>query len=1388
MRSTVVVAHPACGSSPRRVPQTRVVCLLRRAFGLILLSTTSVLAISSSGGITSAHAQGGAASAAASAGGADSVSGTGGNGDSDFSSGGSSQYRGGGGGGAGATGGNGGRGYNNPAGPALGGATAGASGADGASGGDAAGNGGGGGAHGFVGTLPSGQSSGGSGGSGGASSGGGGGGGAGGYGAVVSGNGALTGNVTGGNGGNGGSGFTMGSGGSGGIGLLVQGSSNLTVGNGLAIKGGSGGFTQDGSGIFGAGGSGGAGGHAVDVRTSGLVLTNNGSIAGGDGCIGGNGGPGIVGGPPGTGPRYSGSDGAAGIGIIGAGLSVINNGLISGGQGYAGRTAYQANAVTFTGGVNSLTITAGSQISGKVDAYSAADTLGLGGNVDGTFALGQVGVTGSTAQYRGFGVLEKSGTGVWTVNGTGTVPLLYRLTGGVLDLDGATQSATSLLLNGGSLRNGELGTAGPLDLRAGSIAASLSGTGFVSKTTSGTVTLSGTNSYSGTTTVSDGVLEITSSSAIGDGSSSNSLIFDGGTLRAIADVISPDTRAVLMSGLGYIDTNGHTVGLAGNISGAEDLTKLGNGTLTLSGMNAGYSGAIEIAAGTLDVQSDNALGSSAGGTNVASGATLAIGGDISLVGEAISLAGSGVGGAGAVRNLSGDNSHSGQLTLTDDSRINSDAGSLTLSGPIDATLAGRVLMLGGAGSGVVVGAVRAGVGEVVKDGAGIWTLSGDNLYAGSTTISGGILQALGSGSLGDGSSTNVLIFNGGILQAIGDLSSPSTRGVQVQSSGAIDTNGHAVSFDGILTGTGQLTKTGAGILTLAGSNTASQSYSGTLLIEGGTLAINGLFGDLDLIGGLNQAEVRVRSGGVLLGTGRVAGSIFLEGGRLSGALFITGTTDMGAGSVLSGTATVGGDLVLGSGSLVSPGNSPGTITVLGSTTFSAGSTYNVETVAGTTTSDLIAITGSLAITGGDVRHIGLPGTYLPSQTYTIITAAGGVTGQFDSVSSAYLFLTPSLIYNPTSVELKLDRNNTSFTALAATANQFSSAAALDGLDSNNEAKRAVTGLSDVNQVRDAFDQLSGEIYASTLTGLIEDSRFVRDVLNQRMGVQSSAQDGAGSNSYWVDPVWMSGFGSWGTNDGDAATAALDRRSRGLFIGSDGVAPGDVQLGAMAGWSKANYDVNRGVSSAEVESGHIGFYAGTMLSGTQLKAGAAYTHSAVDVARAIAIPGFRDKLSSSFTANTAQIFTEISHSFEAAPSMRLEPFVNLAHVNVDTSGFMESGGDAALASDGGHGDATFTTLGIRGQSQITLNDIDFTLNASLAWRHGFGGNPQQALRFAEADTPFTIAGTSIAGDTALLEVGMSAEVSPNTQLSVTYAGQFGSGLNESSVKAQLGVRF
>lgn len=1389
MPPSAMIAHSANVSEERRGSGPRVVSFARRALGLLLLSTTSILALSPPGAISAAYAQGGAASAAASAGGADSILGAGGNGDSDFSSGGSSQYRGGGGGGAGATGGNGGRGYSNGAGAALGGASAGASGADGAWGGNEAGNGGGGGAHGFVGTLPSGQSTGGNGGNGGGSSGGAGGGGAGGYGAVVSGNGALTANVTGGNGGNGGSGFTMGSGGSGGIGLLVQGSSSLTVGNGVAVKGGSGGYTQDGSGIFGAGGSGGAGGNGVDVRTLGLVLTNNGSITGGDGRIGGNGGSGIVGGPPGTGPRYSGTDGAGGIGITGAGLTVVNNGSISGGQGYAGRSAYRANAVTFTGGVNSLTITAGSQITGVVDAFSTADTLGLGGSADGTFALGQIGASGSTAQYRGFGILEKSGTSLWTVTGASTMPLVYRVTGGFLDLAGTTQTATSLLLNGGTLQNGELASTGLFDLQAGSVTAALSGTGAVSKTTSGTVTLLGANTYSGTTTLGEGVLEIASSSAIGDASATNSLIFNGGTLRAIDDLVSPDTRAILLSGLGYVDTNGYIIDFAGGISGTGDLTKLGSGTLTLSGLNANYAGAIEVAAGTLNVQSDTALGSSTGGTIVASGATLELEGNISLLGETISLAGSGVGGAGALRNLSGDNSLSGQVTLTDDSRINSDADSLTLSGYIDASVpGGRLLTLGGAGNGTISGSIGANIAGVVKDGSGVWTLSGDNLYAGSTTVTGGVLQASGSGSLGDGSSTNLLIFNGGVLQAIGDIASPATRDLQVQSSSTIDTNGHSISFDGILSGSASLIKTGSGTLTLAGSNTSTQSYTGALLIEGGTLSIDGLFGDFDPTGGLNQAEIRVRTGGVLSGTGRVAGTVFVEGGHLNGDLLITGTTEIGAGGILSGNTTVGGDLILGAGSVVSPGNSPGTITVLGNSTFSAGSTYNVETVPGTSTSDLIAVTGSLSITGGDVRHIGLPGAYLPSQTYTIITASGGVTGQFDSVSSSYLFLTPSLIYNLTSVELKLDRNNTSFTALAATANQYASAAGLDAVGIGNAAKRAVTALTDPNQARAAFDLLSGEVYGSVMTGLIEDSRFLRDALNQRLGVDSALQEGSGASSLMSTPVWMSGFGAWASNDGNATAAALDRRSQGLFIGTDGIAAGDIRFGVMAGWNAANYDVNLRASSAEVESGHIGVYAGKVVGGTQFKLGASYTYSSVDVARAVAIPGFDDELSSSFTANTAQIFTEISHSFDTVSSVRLEPFVNLAYVNVSTNGFRESGGAAALASNGGHADSVFTTVGIRGESRMTVDDVELTLNASVAWRHSFDDGMRHTLRFAEADTPFIVAGAPVAADSALLEVGLSTDVAPNAQLSINYSGQFSDGLIENGVKAQLGVRF
>lgn len=130
----------------------------------------------------------------------------------------------------------------------------------------------------------------------------------------------------------------------------------------------------------------------VQFSASGATFTNSGTITGGNGGVGGISGAG------------NGSNGAGGAGIVGAGLTTINSGTITGGLSGDGVT--RANPITFTGGPNILELRAGSSITGNVVAFSAADTLRLGGTTNASFDVSQI---GASAQYRNFGVFQKAG-------------------------------------------------------------------------------------------------------------------------------------------------------------------------------------------------------------------------------------------------------------------------------------------------------------------------------------------------------------------------------------------------------------------------------------------------------------------------------------------------------------------------------------------------------------------------------------------------------------------------------------------------------------------------------------------------------------------------------------------------------------------------------------------------------------------------------------------------------------------------------------------------------------------------------------------------------------------------------------------------------------------
>ncbi len=155
---------------------------------------------------------------------------------------------------------------------------------------------------------------------------------------------------------------------------------------------------------------------------------------------------------------------------------------------------------------------------------------------------------------------------------------------------------------------------------SGSIAnAGSSGSTGLAKLGPGTLVLSGTNTYTGGTLLAAGTLSLAGSGAIG---ASGTITFAGGTLQFTAtdtrDYTSGTDRFSNSANQAYnIDTNGQTVTLSGNLtSSGGSLTKLGAGTLVLSGTNT-YNGGTTVSGGILDVLNATAL---ADGSNLTVGA------------------------------------------------------------------------------------------------------------------------------------------------------------------------------------------------------------------------------------------------------------------------------------------------------------------------------------------------------------------------------------------------------------------------------------------------------------------------------------------------------------------------------------------------------------------------------------------------------------------------------------------------------------------------------------------------------------------------------------------------------------------------------------------------
>ena len=765
----------------------------------------------------------------------------------------------------------------------------------------------------------------------------------------------------------------------------------------------------------------------------------------------------------------------------------------------------------------------------------------------------------------------------------------------------------------------------------------------------------------------------------------------------------------------------------------------------------------------------------------------------------------------------------------------------------------------GTGSGDLVALFGGGLVTNLATG----TISANN-GSNAVSISGGTTRTVDNSGIitntGAGFATGILIQGAGATNTItntatGQISgtfngifTSSTAALTLNNAGAItSTNGSAVeaTLGGTLTNSGTIASTNSnGILT---RNTAAAQVINSGTITGAVNAINFTNAGGGAVGATHTVRLQtgsVLNGNVLGGTG--TDNLILEGTGTesiakfsnfetlsmqgadwtlsnvgtfgtstsvqSGTLHVNGTltspiVTMAVGGTLAGTGTIVG-AVTNNGN-VAPGNSIGTLNITGPYVQAGGSRLTVE-VDSSGASDLLSVTGTATIQSGAAVNVeAAPGTYTVGTPSTILTATGGVTGTYDTLTDNAAFVDFALNYDANNVFLDVLQSSVAFASVAETPNQAATGGAVDSLDAGSAVKTAVFGLTEA-QARDAFDQLSGEIYASAKGLLFSQSETLRNALDDRLlqpGGSEATQfaalqptldlvsdNGACTIAFCAlgrGPAlsaWTRALGSWSRTEGDGNAGAATAETAGMLAGFDATFDARWRVGLAAGYSHTGLDVDSRASTAAIDSYHLAAYGGLHQGAFSARLGATYSFHEIGTERNVAFPGFSEQTDAQVSARSAQVFGEVGYDIALGP-VALQPVAGLSYVNLDSDGFDEKDGAAALQGRSQNDDLVYSSLGLRAATLTEAFGAPLRLHGMLGWRHAYGDTTfESRFRFSDGSAAFTVSGVPVARDAALIEAGADLGITDGLTLGLSYAGQIAADARENAVRADLRLRF
>ncbi len=536
--------------------------------------------------------------------------------------------------------------------------------------------------------------------------------------------------------------------------------------------------------------------------------------------------------------------------------------------------------------------------------------------------------------------------------------------------------------------------------------------------------------------------------------------------------------------------------------------------------------------------------------------------------------------------------------------------------------------------------------------------------------------------------------------------------------------------------------------------------------------------------GFTEFEAFNVAGGVVSLTGNISyDTVSVTGGRLIGQ---AGTTITSAKTIVVshgatfGTAgTVNANIEV-RGTL-SPGASPGTMTVNGNVLFTNGSNLLLEMAP--TGSDRLNISGTMNIQPGATLDITGILQSTPGGALDLVVAQGGITGGFTTINKSETVF-GFVATRGNRIQLVGEfQNDAAFGANVRDSIRYANAV-LGGGQMVQAFTTALPALVETNGASRAagFAQLSAEAYAAADQASIENGLAVVDAM------RTLENGGKGHVGFYG---FAQGLYQEGALQGNAGTGAHDLRSdsRGLLGGFGWGFSETARVNAFAGTLSTSQTVEGLGATTRLEGMQVGVSASAELGGLALRGLVAYDLSRAKTRRAV--PG----ATATSRYGLGGFVADVSAGYQVAlGSARITPRVGLTYVEGGRNHLTEGGSGFALEVARNTGNALFGDAAL---------GVSFDLGGITPWaeagiRHQFSGdNGRASASYAAANAGGLMSALAAErGDTmAHLALGVAAPVSKGVRLNLSYSGEYGSGVGNKfgdvtrhSVNAGLSIAF